>query len=391
MNRILKVLTLYLVLAGVAAHGLGFAIYLGGLELVRTPDHRQTASQRPKGPNPRVTAPAPDQLADLRAALPPWRPDLSNPLAEGEIRIGGVAVSNLADAARRLGDGDTLEIGPGVYRQGLVVGSNGVTLRGRGHVVFDGAAQAGKATLVIRGDNTLVTNIECRNVRVPDRNGACIRLEGRNLTVNGVYFHSSEQGILSGGSPGVVTIERSRFERLGKNGRAHGIYIGGGQLRIRDSLFLSAVSQGHEIKSRAESTHIERSVVASLGGDDSRLLDISNGGELIVRDSILEEGPATVNNDVIGFGLEGRGHSSPRIVLTRNVILLDGPRRARLIHRREGTPAPTMTENLIVGATATAYPGSNRIAGSRAAAQLPPYPGLPPLPGTAGDRGPSGL
>jgi len=158
-----------------------------------------------------------------------------------------------------------------------------------------------------------------------------------------------------------------------------------------DSLFLSAVSQGHEIKSRAESTRIERSVIASLGGDDSRLLDISDGGELIVRDSILEEGPATANNDVIGFALERQGHSSQRIVLTHNIILLDGPRRARLIHRRGSTPAPTMTDNLIVGKTDTQYPGANRSANSRSAARLPPYPALPPLPGTGGYHDPGSL
>jgi len=224
-----KILTLYLALAGVAAHGLAFAIWLGGLEMVRTSEYRQPASLRPAGQA--ATAPAPDKGADLGPALPPWQPDLTDPLAEGEIRVGGVTVPDLADAARRLGNGDTLDLGPGVYRQGLVVKANRVTLRGRGHVVFDGATQMGKATLVILGDNTRVTNIECRNVQVPDRNGACIRLEGRNLTVNGVYFHDSEQGILSGGSPGAVTIEHSRFERLGKNGRAHGIYIGGGELR----------------------------------------------------------------------------------------------------------------------------------------------------------------
>jgi hypothetical protein len=55
------------------------------------------------------------------------------------------------------------------------------------------------------------------------------------------------------------------------------------------------------------------------------------------------------DSDVIGFALEKRPHSSHRIELTNNVIPLDSPRPSRLLHRRQGTPEPSMTGNLIVG------------------------------------------
>jgi hypothetical protein len=245
-----------------------------------------------------------DPLADLRAAVPPWEPASGARLAAGEIRVNGASAIDLADAARRLQDGALLELGPAVYKQGLIIKANGVTLRGHGQVVFDDAAVKGKGALLIQGNDTRVANIECRNIKVKDRNGACIRLQGRNLTLDHVYFHSSEQGVLTGGDPGQIIVTDSRFELLGKGGRAHGLYIGGGELIIRDSLFLSSVGEGHEIKSRAGRNIIERSVVASLGGADSRLIDISNGGELIVRDSVLQEGPGSVNSDMIGFALE---------------------------------------------------------------------------------------
>jgi hypothetical protein len=378
VKRIGKVIAFYFMLVGVAVHVLALGPWLGELGLFDPGAHRRdVAAERGfQGTDPAAVAGSEESPQPLAA----WQPDLANPLARGEIRVAGGVVESLDQASRRLRDGDTLELGPGVYREGLVLAASGVSLRGRGHVVLDGAAKQGKATLVIQGDDTRVTNIECRNVQVPHRNGACVRLEGRNLTLDGVYFHDSEQGILTWRSPGLVTIRNSRFERLGKNGQAHGIYIGGGRLHILDSLFLSAVSQGHEIKSRAESTLIERSIVASLGGDDSRLLDISNGGELIVRDSVLQEGPATVNNDVIGFALEGARGTSHRMLLTNNIILLDAPRRTRLIHQRQGTPAATMRDNLIIGGPRAEYPATNTVFASREAAGLPPYPALPRAP-----------
>ena len=86
--------------------------------------------------------------------------------------------------------------------------------------------------------------------------------------------------MLTGPNPGRILIRNSRFERLGLNGTAHGIYVGGGELYVYQSEFLRSKSQGMEIKSRARKTVIERSVIASLDGVDSRLLDIPNGGEL---------------------------------------------------------------------------------------------------------------
>lgn len=369
-------------MAGITAHLLAFGVWVARPDIVWKYEKQLLTWLQQQGFRLPATGPVPDKEKDLRSALPAWQPDSRGALAEREIRVSGVPVENLPIAARKLQDGDTLELGPGIYRKGVVLKASGLTVRGRGHVIFDDAAVKGKGALVIRGDNTRVINIECRNVQVADRNGSCIRLEGRDLTVRGVYFHDSEQGILTGSAPGRVTIENSRFEMLGKNGRAHGIYIGGGDLVIRGSLFLSSVSEAHEIKSRAESTHIERSIIASLGGKDSRLLDISNGGELIVRNSVLQEGPASVNSDLIGFGLEKKKLSGHRAELTNNIILLEGPGRNRLLHQINDASPPTMRGNVIIGTPDAEYSGMNIWLTDRKEAGLPPYPALPSVPGS---------
>lgn len=372
MKSMLRLALVYAVASSVAAHLLGLAI------LAKHPEwaHKALALAWPAQG---VSTHAAVEARDIDT-LPPWRPLPGADMAAGEIRVSGRPVKDLVKAVARLHDGDVLSLGPGVYTRGLRVTANNVTIEGRGHVVFKGASLGGKATFVLRGNNARLRNIECYGVKVPDRNGACVRLAGRGLTLDHVYFHDSEQGLLAGKRPGTVTVNDSRFERLGKAGRAHGIYVNGGELIIRDSLFVNALDEGHEIKSRARRTVIERTVVASLGGNDSRLIDIADGGELVVRKSVLEQGPASMNSDLIGYGLEGMRHPVTRIELSDNIIVVDGQRRARILHSRDGAPEPEARGNVIVGRDAGVLPGMNVVLRDRAEAGLPPYPRLPPLP-----------
>ena len=74
---------------------------------------------------------------------------------------------------------------------------------------------------------------------------------------------------------------------------------------IRRSEILSSKGQGHEVKSGGYVTLIEDSVIASMDGVDSRLIDVTQGGRLTIRRSVLEEGRASANSDMIGYALEG--------------------------------------------------------------------------------------
>jgi len=182
----------------------------------------------------------------------PWEPLISTNDDVKGIYIGKRSFSSLNKASKALRNGDTLYIGAGTYTEPLVIKASNISVVGRGHVIIERTSAEGKAAIIAKGNNTLIKNIECRHISVSDRNGACVRLAGSDLKLNHVYFHDSQQGLLTGAKPGHVEIDDSRFERLGHGGRAHGIYIGGGQLTLRNSLFLAAQNQGHEIKSRAE-------------------------------------------------------------------------------------------------------------------------------------------
>ena len=57
-----------------------------------------------------------------------------------------------------------------------------------------GKSAESKAIWVIKGNNCRVENIEFSNCRVPDNNGAGIRMEGTNLTVSHCYFTTIRMG-----------------------------------------------------------------------------------------------------------------------------------------------------------------------------------------------------
>ncbi len=397
--RILKLLLLwYFVIAGLALHAACGAVWVLKPDLVRTAWERAGAFLTGTGHLPLLAAvdPGRERLSDdqVFSRIPAWRPRTAGPDAPppGSARIGTRLFASAPAAADALTPGATLDLGEGVYKSPLVIRVSNVRIRGHGHVVFEKGTARGKGSLVVAADNVRISDIECREIAVPDGNGACIRFEGRNLAVERVYFHDAQQGILTGSNPGLVDIRASRFERLGQRGQAHGIYIGGGRLAIADSLFLAARGEGHEIKSRAAETTIVRSVVASLNGVDSRLIDAPNGGVLRITDSLLCEGPDTANTDVIGFGLEtGLGHHpADRVVLRNNLIVLDREGSVRLLHLVDERMPVEVAGNRIVARNATPYDKTNVLFRNRKAAGLAPYPALPweqlPLGGTGRDE-----
>lgn len=258
----------------------------------------------------------------------PDLPDVPDPdvpdVADGMIMVDGTVYKDMASAQAAIQPGSLVVIGAGTYKQGLHITQDNVTVQGSEGTHFSGVAIQGKATFVVDGDAVTIEGIECSGVSVPDQNGACVRQQGKDLTLSRVYFHDSEQGILSSSGSGKLTIEYSLFERLGKAGRAHAVYSNNDALEIRYSKFYSSKDQGHEIKSRAPYTLIEYSEIASLSGVDSRLVDVANGGQLIIRDSVLEQGPKTSNYQLIGFGLEGmKSGVTQSVQLENNIVLME--------------------------------------------------------------------
>lgn len=190
-------------------------------------------------------------------------PDMPGP---NQITVNGFPVASLQQAFNNVVHNGMILLGPGEYKMAGELKKNNVWIKGSPGTVLNGVSAKGKGAIVLRANNTIIDTIECKNISVPSKNGACVRLEGSGLKLKNVYFHDSEQGLLSWSKAGDVEITDSRFIRLGKNGRAHGIYQGGGRLKISRSVFLGSKDQGHAIKSRADYTIIEDSIIATHGG-----------------------------------------------------------------------------------------------------------------------------
>lgn len=302
---------------------------------------------------------------------------LYQPAYAYEIKLDNKVMPSLQLAMKQAKQGSVIEISKGEYFDGGVLSVDDVTIQGEKGAHLKGFSIKGKGSLVIQGDNTQIIGIECSQVSVSDRNGACVRLEGRNLQLIDVYFHDSEQGLLSGKNSGLLWVDNSRFERLGKSGQAHGIYVGSGELYINNSYFLSSKNEGHEIKSRARKTIIHNTTIASLYGKDSRLIDVSSGGILEVVGCVLQQGNNTSNSDLIGFALEGMKYKVNSIKIQNNIFLLDRERGNRLLHTKGNVENLNVLNNTIIGKlSGNKFNDSNTFYRSRYAAGVKPFPAL---------------
>ncbi|VAV96616.1 FIG00635939: hypothetical protein, partial [hydrothermal vent metagenome] len=186
-------------------------------------------------------------------------PSLAQGGAPFTIAESGEVFNRLSDAVQAIGESSaTIMIAPGTYGDCAVQTAGSITYRSEiaGRAIFDAGTCEGKATLVLRGHSAIVDGIIFQNMRVPDANGAGIRIEKGDLLVTNALFRNSEQGILSANDPSSsITIDRSTFQRLGRCDRglscAHSIYIGNyGSLTVTNSRFEKG-NGGHYVKSRS--------------------------------------------------------------------------------------------------------------------------------------------
>jgi hypothetical protein len=248
---------------------------------------------------------------------------------------------------------DRIEIEPGQYFDCAVWGVDNLVIEGTGPgVVITDKTCMGKGLFVIEGNNTTVRNLTLTRARVPDNNGAGIRLDKGNLTVDKVKFIDNQNGIM-GGVPGTtVTIRDSEFDKNGtcEGACAHGIYIMNVDLlRVENSRF-SNTRHAHSIKSRALRTEVVGStIVDGPDGTSSYLIEAPNGGALIVRDNTLEKGPKAENHTcAIAIGSEGVTQATPEITITNNNFRNDGDYETALVWNLTATPA-TLKGNKVSG------------------------------------------
>ncbi len=262
-------------------------------------------------------------LHDVMAYVPP--------VGANVLHVGvGQAFTTIASALAAAHNGDVVLVQAGTYVNDFATVSAKVSLIGVGGMVNMVATippPNGKAILTVDTDAT-IQNFTFSGAKVPDANGAGIRYEGGNLTLQNCGFHNNENGLLSSAvSGGTLLIQNCDFTHNGAgNGSTHNIYVGAiQQLTIEASRFSDAVV-GHEIKSRAYNTLITGNVISDgPTGNGSYSIDLPNGGNGVVTGNLIEKGPQTENQNIIHFGGESIPYAGSSLLVQGNQITNDRP------------------------------------------------------------------
>jgi hypothetical protein len=237
----------------------------------------------------------------------------------------GQTYATIADAVAASQDGDVIQVQAGTYTNDFAQINTKITIEGVGGIVNLVATvppDNEKAILVTNTDVTL-SNLEFSGAQVADGNGAGIRCQSGDLTLNNCIFHDNQDGLLADAdTTGTITINNCDFSHNGAgDGLTHNLYVGEvGTLTIEGSRFTDAVV-GHEIKSRALNTVIENSVIADgPDGTASYSIDLPDGGNATISNDFIEQGPLSGNPAIIHFGGEGTPYAGSNLSISNNTI-----------------------------------------------------------------------
>lgn len=292
------------------------------------------------------------------------------PLAAETLRVGPAERFALpSQAAAVAKPGDVVLIAPGQYRDCAVWRAADLTIRAMpgGAVEIDGPVCQGKALFVISAEDIVIEGLTFRGATAEAGNGAGIRAQGGNLTIRNSRFIGNENGILTHQNPAArLLVEDSAFIGNGalREGRdcAHGIYAGyWGELAIHRSSF-SATRICHHVKSRAARTEITDSRIEDgPQGDASYLVDLPNGGDLLLLDNDLAKGPQSDNPAAaVVIGAEGMRRPTRELRIEGNRFENRMSRNTVFVQNRSPVPAQLSGNRLTGRVTPLAGPGTTR-------------------------------
>lgn len=240
----------------------------------------------------------------------------------------GQGFTRLQDAVDAIGGRSaTIRIAPGTHADCAVQSAGRIAYVAAvpGQAVFDGVACEGKGALVLRGTAARVEGLVFANIRVPDWNGAGIRLEHGALAVSQSWFRDSQQGILTGGDPdGELTVDKSTFSRLGTcegpGGCAHSIYAGDmASVTVTRTRF-EAGRGGHYLKSRAARIEVRDSSFDDAAGRATNyMIDLPGGAVGTIAGNWFVQGPNKENHSAfIAVAAEGAARASAGLAIDGN-------------------------------------------------------------------------
>lgn len=285
------------------------------------------------------------------------------------LRVGpGQRFARPSEAAAAARPGDTVLIAPGRYRDCATWRTPDLRIMADGGTVeISGPVCGRKALFVVAAPRIEIVGLVFRGAAAPAGNGAGIRAEGGDLTIRDSRFEENENGLLAAAMPAAtITIEDSFFLRNGAHREgmdcAHGIYAGPLAALVIRRTRIEATRVCHHVKSRAARTEITDSLI--LDGPESRvsyLVDIPDGGALLLAGSRLRKGPRSGNaGTAIAIGFEGARQATPSLVVRGNLFENLMPRGTVFVANRSATEAALSGNALRGRVTPLTGPGELR-------------------------------
>lgn len=262
--------------------------------------------------------------------------------------------------------GDVVEIAGNATYSGDVCGISvsNLTIRGvNGRPKIDAAGKnaMGKGIWVVIGNNIVIENVEMYGAKVPDQNGAALRLEGTHFTLRSSFLHDNENGILANANTASnILVEYSEFARNGfGTGYTHNLYIGNvGSLTFRYNYSHDA-HVGHNLKSRAIVNTIAYNRFSSLpdgqagSGKPSYEVNIPNAGTSYVIGNVIQQPASNSNPGMLAYGEEGASNPGHDLYVINNTFLNDDGSRGTFVLVGGGVTKPVLLQNNIFGGTGT--------------------------------------
>jgi len=228
------------------------------------------------------------------------------PLSVGQ----GQTYATIAAAVAASSAGDTITVQAGTYTNDwLQIGHdlNLVATGGWVRMVTENAQPPNGKAAITESGNVHITGFDISGVTVPDANGAAIRYEGGNLTLDNVFIHDNQEGLL--GAPdatGSITIDHSEIARNGDgSGHTHGLYVGQISTFTLINSYVHDTNEGHEVKSRAASNIIQNNRIFDNNSTASYSIDLPNGGAATITGNVIQQGPNSHNPAIMAYGEEG--------------------------------------------------------------------------------------
>jgi hypothetical protein len=286
-------------------------------------------------------------------------------------------------------DGDTIEIQGGRTYSGDVctVSHNNLTIRGvNGRPKINAATRyaAGKGTWVVTGNDTTVENVEMYGAKVPDANGAAIRLEGTNFTLRNSFFHDNENGILTNANTkSDILIEYSEFGHNGHgDGQSHNLYISHvNSLTFRYSYSHDA-NVGHNLKSRANTNTIIYSRFSSNApgktgstatGQPSYEINLPNAGTAYIIGNVIQQPAANRNAAMVAYGEEGATNPTQDLYVINNTFLNDDADSGTFLFISAKVTGAALVQNNIFAGTGVITGNVNAVLKNNYAAAAPGF------------------